>query len=664
MPRERRLRDRGVPTWLGYRLDRFLGLGLAVQLAVLLALGFAIALLFGCAVFLMSSTDPTDDVPTVTDGLWWAVTRILDGGTVAADRGFAKRGFGVGVTLVGLVAVAFLTGGIASSLTERLRTIRAGRLPILERGHTLVLGYNARAGVLVRELARSGHRGTVVVVSRDEREHVEEALREQLLGIEHRLGIIVRCGDTTTTATVRRAAAQRARVVVVLADGDGRTGRVSPPPGQADRAVLRSLLALRRVLGDRRLPTVVEVSGPRGRALVGLCDAKDLVVVDAQGVNARVLAHAARETGAFEVARQILSLDGRNVYVHPSGPFAGLAFADAHASLDGGLLIGLLREDGPLVCPSGDVTIGPEDRLLVFAHDPSPPRSGPRRPSAAAPPQGDEDHAPARLDLLIVRFKPEALTVLRTLDETCEVSARILVDAASADGARAAVATLSLPRSKVTLTVGDPLDGEAIDRALEPPPHAALLLAPDVAAGDVGEADADQLVALLHVQRALQRHARDGTQARAPRIVVEVRSPETTRLAAGAGAGPKADFVLTRELVGMLLAHEVHFALRHSRRHKVDGRPSGGTLDAIYQDLFDALGPEIRLRPLIRYARGKSLPTFSDLEASARAVGEIALGVAEEGGPPHLAPGRDARFAVDPGSRLVVLTHGGAGPAT
>ncbi len=50
---------------------------------------------------------------------------------------------------------------------------------MFERGHVLLLGWNAHAGVIVRELGRTGERMRLVIVADKDRETIEESVREQ-----------------------------------------------------------------------------------------------------------------------------------------------------------------------------------------------------------------------------------------------------------------------------------------------------------------------------------------------------------------------------------------------------------------------------------------------------------------------------------------------------
>src|SRR5262249_33613106 len=127
---------------LGYRIDRFLAMHPAVQLASVLGAISATALLFATGMRMIQG----DQSQGVGEELWWTVTRMVDGGTVAGDAGLFRRSVGMLITLVGLVAVAVLTGAFASGFAERLKAFRQGTLPIFERRHILVLGYNQHAG--------------------------------------------------------------------------------------------------------------------------------------------------------------------------------------------------------------------------------------------------------------------------------------------------------------------------------------------------------------------------------------------------------------------------------------------------------------------------------------------------------------------------------------
>ena len=643
----RRSPDQSLTNRLGYRIDRFLGLHPAVQLAAVLNVAVVLAFLFGCTIYVLDAPGGVEGgvegggVRSLAEGFWWAITRLLDGGTVASDgrTGFVRQSFGIGVTLLGLVAVTVLTGAFASSFSDRLSAIRRGSLPVFERDHVLLLGWNAHAGVIVRELGRTGKRMRLVIVADRDRETIEESVREQLLGWKHRLDVVVRHGDPATVAAVRKAAARRAAAVVILPDSD--VGHCH------DRAALRSLLALERVLGDRvdRPHIIVEVASQSGREMVRLCEGagRDVVVVEAHGVNARVLAQSVRQRGAFGVARAILSLDSLSIYHYAPALFTGLTFDDAHASIRSGILVGVLRDGAAVLSPPGGDVIGPEDQLLVFSDQDVRPRIAGVPDRRSRPPVAPIVVAPpALLRLLILRVRPGLMEILELIDARGPVQATLLAPAEEIARAHEAVRLATLRRTTINFVVGDPLDGPTIDRVLAEPHDTALLLAPDVAASFSAEADADQLISLLQLRR---RRAEKGAPAHA---VVEVRSPEA-RLPRDGKHHHVDDFILSREVVGMLLAREIYgIGVRGS---------------SIYHAVLDAVNPSVELRPLTLYASGDGEPTFAELALAARRRGEVAIGVADDKGQPRLLPDFGDRFNTHKAHLVVLSSAPDFGPA-
>lgn len=650
---KRRSPELTVGARVGYRIDRFLALHPAVQLFAVLGSALVLAFFFGCAIYLIDDSpgaapDQQRRVGTVVDGLWWAITRMLDGGTMINDAGPLRQIFGLGVTLIGMISVAILTGSFASSFSERLRDLRRGALPVFEQGHVVFLGWNVHGAVIVRELAVSGIEATLVIVADHDREVIEDSVREQIDRRDHRLSVIVRRGDPTTTASARRASVHKARAVMILPEvhpsvafsaRQGEPG-VLPPGACLDRVALRSLLAVKRVLAGHQRPVIIDVATSRGSQLMRLCESSEaVIVVDGHGVNARLLGQSVRQEGAFSVIQQILSLDARSIFIHPAGSFAGKTFDEAHAAIEDGILVGLSRGDKAHLSPAGDHRIGEDEHLLIFSDENRPPRAVGRLPTIEDKPLSaaslEPRPAPSRpRSVLVIRYRPELDEILRFLDARDESRITVMVRTADVARVREALERVPLSRTRVEVVSGDPLEGADVDRLLEGRHDVALLLAPEVSAADVADADADQLITLLHLRRAGDA---------APRTVVEIRSQETKHLTRP--LAHREDFLLKRETVGMLLAQELH-AICLDR--------AGAWVGPVYHAILEAIGPSIELLPMRAYAGKSDRPSFAQILARARMRGQVAIGVVLEGGSPRLLPNREERFDLAQ-ARVVVI---------
>lgn len=644
MPNVRlRPKSGGLAERVGYRLDRFLALHPLVQLAAVLVWATALALLFAGASLLVSGEPDAG----MRGGLWWAITHMLDGGTVSADQGFLRRFLGVGVTLVGMVLVAIVTGAFASSFADRLRDIRRGTSIIFERGHVLLLGFGARGDVVLRELAASGARLTVVIVTAQAREIVEEQIRDGLSNVRHRLKVIIRRADPQTTGGVRGASASRARAIAILPDVEGEAGfpgAAAPGSGPAaeDLVVLRTLLAARRALGVRRVPLIVEVTGENGRELVHLTGKHaDLTLVQEGDIGTHLLVHSVRQPGVLDIVREILSLDARSVYIHPATAFAGRTFDEAHSSLTGGILVGLLRHRERLLSPPGGTLIEAADRLLVLADDSAEPGRGARLPAfAGASPSPPERASSGPLHVLVIGYRRGLDRVLRALRAHLVTNVTLLVQPGRGRDAAAALAACGLPAGSGSVIEGDTTSEAVLSRALAGKPARFLLLARDDASGAPGapgERDVDQLLTLLSL-----RHVHGGAHLETPAIV-EIHDPETERLV---GTTATTDFILLREIVGRLLAQEIHAIC-------LDETAGAWLGDALHL-LLEEIGTRVWLDALPAYLPGAHEPTFGEVMAAARARGEVAIGVRPAGSRARLLPERGERFEAR-GAQVVVL---------
>ena len=628
----------GLGEWLGYRLDRFLALHPLIQLLTVLISATLLAVGFG-----LTSLAFTDDPSTDADrGFWWAVTRMLDGGTVANDVGFGRRFVGISVTLVGMVLVAIITGAFASSFADRMRDIRRGSFTVFERRHALLLGYGTHGDILLRELAASGLRTTVVVVSAQDREVLEERVRHAVSGAKHHLRIIVRRADPTSTGGVRGAAAKRARAVLILPEIEpmdiaNAALRPADPYDADDRATLRSLLAARRVLGNRKTPVIVEATGDHGRELIELCGkGSDVTIVEEGDVSTHLLIHAVRQPGVLDVVRQILALDATSVYEHAPAAFVGRTFEEAHARISQGVLIGVLRQRKNTLCPPGNLRIEGHDRLLVFADERFDLRPAPSLPAI------DRDKPPlprcsgsGPVHVLVVGYRRGVAKMLRSLRTHFVAKLTMLAPPEHEADARAAIERSGFPADCAALFIGRSTDPAALERACASGPTRFLLLAADAGAVSPADLDADQLVTLLQLRRLGPAH--DETAA-----VVEIHLAETERLISAHHA---TDFVLLREITGMLLAQELHALCLDAS--------AGAWLGEAFLRLLHEISTRVWLHSLAIYVPDVPRPTFAEILVAARRRGEVALGVRRSRSRADLLPPRAESF--DPRDTDVVV---------
>jgi len=240
---------------------------------------------------------------------------------------------------------------------------------------TLILGWNARGPIVIRELDQYVAAGSeVVVVSALARVADEVARLEGLVNL-HAEG---RVADTTSRAVLDRLDAGSFAHVVVLCESDDRTTDV------ADGRTVVTLLHLRDIGARRGKPfsIVSEMLDVRNRELAEVAQADDFIV--SAKVLSALLAQIAETPDLADVFRDLFDADGAELYLRDAATYVALdrevsfatvaAAAQARSEVAVGYRVAALSGDpsrayGVVINPGRDTQrrFADGDRIVVLA---------------------------------------------------------------------------------------------------------------------------------------------------------------------------------------------------------------------------------------------------------------------------------------------------------
>ena len=145
-------------------------LALISLVIIVLAAGILVALQLG-----PEGQPPVD----FFEGLWEALMRSMDAGTVAGDTGFGFRLVGLMVTLAGIFIFSTLIGVLSSGIESKLDELRKGRSTVLEQDHTVILNWSASIFDVINELVvanRSRRKPRIVIMSTRDKVEMEDEI--------------------------------------------------------------------------------------------------------------------------------------------------------------------------------------------------------------------------------------------------------------------------------------------------------------------------------------------------------------------------------------------------------------------------------------------------------------------------------------------------------
>ena len=619
----------GLRARLRYRFDNTMSKGTVSLIGWLASASLLLIVVVTVALEFLQRDENGDRVNPIL--LLWDTFRSMFGLAVDGRGPWAVLGVWFVVALGGIFIVSALVGLLTSGLNLKLEQLRKGRSLVVERRHTVILGWSDQVFTVVSELVeanRSRRRTAIAILAEQDKVEMEDKLRHRL-GSTGRTKLICRTGSPLDLTDLEMVNLNAARSIIVL-------GPDTPSAEDADAYVLKVLLAINKGPAFRHSyhHVVAAVREGRNRAVARLAGG-EAVVIDGDDISARLVVQTARQSKLSVVYQDLLDFGGDEFYLVSEPKLVGRPFAQALLAYRRCCPVGLLHKNGTTrLNPPMDTVIEPDDKLVILAEDDSlikiANQQFPVNPAAIVHSvRGPQ--APERT--LLLGWNSRAVRIIEQLDSYVTGGSTVDIVTARSD-VDIIVAQLSQRVRALALRIKD---GDVRDRnVLESLDVAAyqnvIVLSDDLL--DPLTADSRVLVTLLHLRDMLAKRGHNGS------IVSEMRDDRDRALAQLTRAD---DFVVSEQMVSLLLTQI------SENRH----------LESVFTDLFDPEGAEIYIRPATYYVRQTPDQTFATLVEAARRRGEVAIGyrLTEPGDGHGVVLNPDKAQPMPPIDRVIVLAN-------
>ncbi|WP_246102770.1 CASTOR/POLLUX-related putative ion channel [Streptomyces piniterrae] len=607
--------DRGTPALIGW-------LALASVVLILVVASLVVAL--------------TDEDTERNGGwlgvAWMSLLRTLDPGTMGGDTGGPLfLGLMLAATVGGIFIVSALIGVLSTGLEARIHKLRRGKSRLIERGHTVVLGWSEQVFTVIAELVeanQSERRSCVVILTERDKVEMEDEIRRRIPDTG-RTRVICRCGSPLQRADLELVSLDAAKSIMVL-----------PPVGDdGDTDVIKILLLLNNWSWIGPRPNIVAaVQSSPNLAAARLAGGEDALVIDADDIAVRLIVQSHRQTGLSTVFNEMLSFVGNELYPYPVTELTGTTYGEALNRFDLGVPVGLRRKDGEsLVNPPMDTVIAADDEVLVLAEDDLLIRLADARPTIVRSAITSAPGRPPTPDrTLMIGWNSRAAKIITLLN--CLVEPGSLIDIAATrrpeNDLQEHWENLTVGYKRCEPTLRPSLESLRLDGYR----HIIVLTDDEI---DPEWADDRTLVTLLHLRDIAIRSGSPYS------IVTEMNNDANREIAQVTKAD---DFIVSTKVISLLLSQLVE------DRHLYD----------VFTDLFDPAGSEIYLKPATNYLFPETPANFATVIEAARQQGETAIGyrIARHSDEPptygiFLNPSKTAPLSLSEDDAVVVLAEDG-----
>ncbi|MFM6982478.1 MAG: CASTOR/POLLUX-related putative ion channel [Microbacteriaceae bacterium] len=562
---------------------------------------------------------------------WWKeFTGILGQGGGAT---WSDRVISVLYWVITTAVTATIIGFVTSAITRTVARLKTGKSPVIDSNHILILGWSNRIFPILKELAvaNANVRKPLVVIFADKDRDVMDDEISTRAGDLGKLRVITRKGDVTNPGDLARANVAGARSVIILdADESG------------DANIVSTVLAVKSVNSNPQLKIVAEVDDANTAEALTSATNGQVQTVRSHDVIARVTAQASRQPGLATVILDLIDFAGDEIYFSRIPALDGQTYGDALLAFNTASVIGFIDADGNTrLNPKASTKIPAGARIIAIAEDDDKvvftgtrtDITARKRTAAAAKVERTPEH------LLVIGWSSMGRSVVSELASFLPKGSTVHIVATPKYVDAAELASLKFGGIKVThsATTGD-ID-ELIAAAEAKHYDEVIILGYRNAISET-EADAQTMLTMLQMN---QLFADSRNKVHPTRLVAEILDSRKAELARVAAVD---DLVISDNLAALLVA-------------QISENPA---LAPVFDDLFDAAGAAVNMRPIEHYVPLKKTVSYVELVAAARAAGDSAIGYrvaadaqASASAGVWLNPDKNTEFTTAAGDTLIVI---------
>ena len=583
---------------LRYRFDNTMSRGPGA-LILWLAILTGIMIIITTIIVLIFRVFPEGENSSIEIGetLWQTLMRAMDAGTVAGDNGWGFRLIMFLVTLGGIFILSTLIGILSSGIDERLQELRKGRSFVVEKNHQLVLGWNSQIFTIIDELAAANEnqkKPRILVMAKEDKTMMEDAIREKCENLRN-TKVICRSGDPTDIKDLNIVNLNETKSIVVLS-------RENSP--YADAQTIKVLLAVinHPERSDRPFHVVAQMRQQKNILAGKIVGKNEVELMLTDDLVSRIMVQTCRQSGLSVVYSEITGFDGDEIYVIEETGLTGKTFGEIIFKYNDSAVIGLQFPNGSVkLNPSMETVLEKGSKLVAITEDDdtliiNAPASKINEGAIVFV----EEKRPSIERTLILSWNNKGPAILREMSSYVPAGSELLIVSAHENIDEEYNKMTISSNLKIDFRIADVTDREILE-SLNVHEFTQIIVLSNTRTLNVQEADSQTLITLLHLRDLLD------IKSAQVRIVSEIMDLRNRELASVTKAD---DFVVSDKLISQLVSQ-----VSESKN-----------LVNVFNDMFDADGSEIYLKPISNYVKtGVEMDFFTVLE-SAKRQGQIAIG--------------------------------------
>lgn len=573
--------------------------GTMAMISLLGIVSVLIILLAGIIISIFAIAPEGEEKLGFVEGVWVSLMRTLDAGTMGGDSGWEFRIIAFVVTIGGIFVISALIGVLNNAIEAKLTDLRKGKSFVIEKNHTLILGWSSKVFTILSELTIANEnqkKPRVVILADKDKVEMEDEIKAALPNTG-KMKVICRSGNPNDLNAIGLVNPQECKSIIILLDEREKT----------DSTVIKTILALTNNPNRRAEPyhITAEICDVKNIEVVKMIGKDEVEVVLSDDIISRIMIQTSRQSGLSMVYQELMDFDGAEIYFSEIPSLNGKTYGESLFSFKDSAVMGIFEKKTTkvLINPPMEYVIQPGDQIIAITEDddtliPSVVPSNtinehiistipsPKKKAEKTLILGWNSRTPRLLNEIEQYVAPDSLVKIVSIHPVDSLD-KLLLEA-------------EFKNIRVEFHHADTTNSKVI-RSLNVHEYDNILVLCYREEYDIQEADSMTLITLLHLRQIMEE---SGVNLK---IVSEMLDVNNRDLAEVTKAD---DFIVSDKLISLLMTQvsENKYLMR------------------VFEDLMQSEGSEIYLKPVSQYITpGVETDFYTILEAAKR-QGDSAIG--------------------------------------
>lgn len=584
---------------VSYRFDSFVSQGTMSMIKGLGVITLIVITIFGATLLALGLHPDHESNFNVFESIWVNLTHALDPGVLGNhDENWPFRLFMLLTTVLGLVIISTLIGLVSNGILTKLEVLRKGRSFVIEQDHVLILGWSSKIFTIIPELVEANEnqkRGVVVILADMDKVLMEDEIKDKV-GNTHNTHVICRTGNPIDVHDLQIANPFDTKSIIIL-DKDNEN---------SDSQIIKTIVAIVTNPNRRDEPyhITAEMEDKRNFDVAKMVGGDEVELILSDEIISRIMVQTSRQSGLSVVYQDLMDFDGDEIYFEDAPELIGKSFREILFAYEDSAIMGIQYADKSVeINPQMDTLFKEGDRVIGITEDDDtliPNITNPGEPHESKIVYTEPEPQEAE-QILIIGWNNRARYIIQELDNYVPKGSTVTVVSKFGDAEK----TLKKLNKKIEniileFDIQDTTDRETLE-SMKLEKYDYIILLSYLDNFPIQEADAQTLITLLHLRNFTEV---SGSKYKIVSEMLDIRNRQLADITSA------DDFIVSDKLVSLLMSQvaENKYLMR------------------VFEDLFDADGSEIYIKPAREYVQtGQSMNFYTVLESAAR-KNEVAIG--------------------------------------